>query len=250
MFRGQGGRTFFSCLQHITIYKFWPWSSLSSLVPNTGSFLYGSYKHLHPMMSLASHSLTTQCSGLAEGPQMVPISLQKSQLCPRKPESKKWQFPDSKPSREKGIKKPVRKAGMAPLSPLPYMMRNTLKKTSLRPKRYVYHVLQYSLWTFQRKISSLMPLGLSYVQLSSHSTLATVTSPWFPGSSQSIPTPGLCTPACPVWNTLAGYVTPSLTFLRSPFREHLLRDPPGWLYHKHHMPLVTLFTLIQPWSSF
>ena len=60
MFRGQGERIFFSCLQHITIYKFWPWSSLSSLVPNTGSFLYGSYKHLHPMMSLASHSLTTQ----------------------------------------------------------------------------------------------------------------------------------------------------------------------------------------------
>lgn len=156
MFQGQRERIYFSCLPHITIYKFlalelsllpcpqhwiFPLRLIQTSSPYAESCIPFTDNTVGPMLNTGDRL----CSGLAEGPQIVPISLQKSQLCPRKPESKKWQFPDSKPSREKAIKKPVRKAGMVPLSPLPYMMRNTLKKTSLRPKRYIYHVLQYSL---------------------------------------------------------------------------------------------------------
>lgn len=144
----------------------------------------------------------------------------------------------------------MRKKEVVSLSPLLYRMRNTLKKTSLRPKKYVHRVLQYSLWTVQRKISSLMPLGPSHVQLSSPSTLTTMTSPWLLDLPMALLPQSSAPPACSVWNTLDVYVTSSLTFLRSPLRYHLLRGPPGWLYHKYHMPLVTLFTLTQPCFSF
>ena len=111
MFQGQRERIYFSCLPHITIYKFlalelsllpcpqhwiFPLRLIQTSSPYAESCIPFTDNTVGPMLNTGDRL----CSGLAEGPQIVPISLQKSQLCPRKPESKKWQFPDRKSNKK------------------------------------------------------------------------------------------------------------------------------------------------------
>lgn len=262
MFPGRGRGYFSPVFSTSQFTSFWPWSSLSSLVLNTRSFLYCPYKHLHPIaescIPLADNTVGPMlgtgdrlCPGLAEGTQMVPISLQKSQLCPRKPESKKWQFTQiASPQEKKQSKSLWGKRGWSFCLPCPTWWETLWRKHLWDPRGM--STMSYSIHSEHSREKYLLWCLLDL--LTYNSPLTPLWPQWPPHGSRDLPRAflpqGSAPPARSVWNTLAGYVTPSLTFLRSPLRYHLLRDPPGWLYHKYHMLLVTFFTLIQPWFSF